>query len=47
MVRMAASRPMGLIRGISKVNGLGKHKDRSSKHNGSTWQEWQPTSSWD
>ena len=43
MVGMAANKLMGLIRDKGNVNGLGKPKERGSKPNGPTWQEWQPT----
>ena len=43
MAGMAANKLMGLIRDKGNVNGLGKPKERGSKPNGPTWQEWQPT----
>ena len=43
MAEMAANKLMGLIRDKGNVNGLGKPKERGSKPNGPTWQEWQPT----
>jgi len=47
MTGMVASKPMRLIRGKAKVNESGKPKNRGSKPNGLTWQEWQPAGPWD
>ena len=43
MIGMTAKRPIGITRGKSKVNGLGKPKERGNKPNGLTWQKLQPT----
>ena len=47
MAEMTTSKPMGGIRGKDKVNGPRKPKERDSKTNGSTWQEWQLTDPWE
>ena len=39
MVRITANRPMGTIRGKSKVNGPWKPKKRGNKSNAPTWQK--------
>ena len=46
MAGMTASRLMGRIRGKDEVNRPRKTKERGSKPNGPTWQEWQLVSSW-
>ena len=39
MARITTNRPIGTTRSKSKVNGLGKLKERGNKPNGPTWQE--------
>ena len=39
MAGIIVNRPIGTIKGKSKVNRPWKPKERSDKHNGPTWQE--------